>query len=64
MLRDFLACHASASLWLLLVLVSAYVTGKPFVGIALEFYLLVFTTVLSGLMVRAGVDKLFGTEEK
>ena len=64
MLRNLLACHVTASLWLLLVIASAYVTGKPFAGIALEFYLLAFTTILSGLMVRAGVNKLLGTEEK
>jgi uncharacterized membrane protein YcfT len=64
MLRDLLAGHVTASLWLLLVLVSSYVTGKPFAGIALEFYLLIFTVLLSGFTTRAALDKVLGTEEK
>lgn len=64
MLRDFLASHITSSLWLLLVLLSSYATGKPVSGIALEFYLLTFTTILSGLMVRAGLNKALGAEEK
>jgi hypothetical protein len=64
MLRDLLACHTTASLWLLLVLVSSYVTGKPLAGIALELYLLIFTVLLGGFMARAALDKVLGTEEK
>jgi len=64
MLRNFLACHITASFWLLLVLVSAYITGKSVEGVALEFYFLVFTTALGGLMTRSGLDKLLGAEEK
>ena len=64
MLRNLLASHATASLWLLLVLVSLYVSGKPLAGIALEFYLLIFTVLLSGFTARATLDKWLGTGEK
>lgn len=64
MLRNLLACHITASLWLMLVLVSAYITGKSVEGIALEFYLLIFTTTLSGFMTRSSLNKVLGAEEK
>lgn len=64
MLRDFLVCHITASLWLMLVLLSAYVAGKPVTDVALEFYILIFAVYTSGGLVRAGLNKALGAEEE
>lgn len=64
MLRDFLSSHITASFWLLLVLISAYITGKLVADVALEFYLLTVTISLSSLMCRSGINMVLGAEEE